>query len=245
MSKRFAVGSNALAGAAPQTPVSDAPPPQSERVPKRELRLIQGVAHGSRSPTDDELIAAVRNGDQRVARLLHERLVGNVEKALFRVFGQREPEAEHEDLVQTAFEQIVLTLQRQSYGRACSLKTWASSIAGHVALNTLRSRRSERRVLDRNAQVRDDAPGRLIDGEGRVTARLELERLRRELAHLPFEQAETVLLHDVLGHDLNEISVMLEASVMATQTRLFRGRRALLRRMGVEPQASRRRRRSS
>ncbi|MDQ2645226.1 MAG: RNA polymerase sigma factor [Myxococcota bacterium] len=209
--------------------------------PKPALRLIQGeAALARREPTDEELIEALRSGDQRVAGLLYDRLVGNVEKALYRVFGQREPE--HDDLVQTAFEQIVLTLQRKSYAQACSLKTWASSIASHIALNTLRSRRCERKVLDRSARIHDDLHPRAVDGEGRVSARLELERMRRELAHLPMEQAETVLMHDVLGHDMAEIAVILQASVMATQTRLFRGRRELLRRMGVERPPTRKRR---
>ena len=71
-----------------------------------------------------------------------------VDHTLYRIFGRREPD--HDDLVQSAFEQIVRTLTQRSYARACNLRTWASSIASHVGLNALRARRRERSVIDRS-----------------------------------------------------------------------------------------------
>ena len=56
-----------------------------------------------------------------------------IDRSLFRVFGRRE--TDHDDLVQTVFEQVVLTLARGSYARGCSLKTWAARIASNVGLN--------------------------------------------------------------------------------------------------------------
>jgi RNA polymerase sigma-70 factor (ECF subfamily) len=209
---------------------------------KPALRLIQGAPLEKPETTDQELLEALWRGDQRVAGQLYDRLVSNVEKALFSVFGRREPE--HDDLVQAAFEQIVITLQRRSFAQGCSLKTWASRIACNIALNTLRKRRCERRFIDRVTRVDESMHPRAVDGENWVSARFELERLRHELTHLPFEQSQTVLLHDILGHDLAEIAVMLQASVVATQTRLSRGRRALLRRMDVPSPQGRRRRTS-
>ena len=90
-----------------------------------------------RAPSDEELIDAVQRGDHQVASVIYERLVGVVDHTLYRVFGRRE--VDHDDLVQAAFEQIVVTLSRRSYARACSLRTWASSIASHVGFNALPS----------------------------------------------------------------------------------------------------------
>jgi DNA-directed RNA polymerase specialized sigma24 family protein len=45
------------------------------------------------------------------------------------------------------------------------------------------------------------------------------------------KKAMVLVLHDVLGHDLTEVSVMLGVSVSAAQSRLVRGRRELLRRL--------------
>src|SRR5262252_9072686 len=95
--------------------------------------------------SEEELFEGILRGDERIAVELYHRLLPAIEASLLRVLGRRE--ADHEDLVQIAFEQLILTLSRQSYAQACSLKTWASSIAAHVALKALRSRYRQRRVF--------------------------------------------------------------------------------------------------
>src|SRR5690606_13993231 len=94
-------------------------------------------------------------GNDRVAAALYDRLAGVIDRSLFRVFGRREPY--HDDLVQSVFEQIMLTLARGSYAGNCSLKTCASRISSNVALNALRSRRRERKVVDRSADIPGEA----------------------------------------------------------------------------------------
>jgi RNA polymerase sigma-70 factor (ECF subfamily) len=171
---------------------------------------------------------------------LYERLVGVVDHTLFRVFGRRE--ADHDDLVQSVFEQIIVTLSRRSYARACSLKTWASSIASHVGFNALRSRRRERRVLDRESNIDGASVPARIDTESTASARVELNRVRRQLVSMRPEQSQTVFLHDVLGHELAEIALMMRVSVAAAQSRLVRGRRELYRRLDVTSGSAGRRR---
>jgi RNA polymerase sigma-70 factor (ECF subfamily) len=145
------------------------------------------------------------------------------------VFGRREHD--HDDLVQAAFEQIVLTLSRRSYARACSLRTWASTIASHIAFNALRARRRERRVFDRDVDYTDPEPPVSPDVERTAGARAELHRVRALLSAMRPERAETVFLHDVIGHELSDIAVMMNVSVAAAQSRLVRGRRELRQRL--------------
>jgi RNA polymerase sigma-70 factor (ECF subfamily) len=186
-----------------------------------------------RAPTDAEVIDAVVRGDERVACLIYDRLIGTVERTLYRIFGRREPD--HDDLVQATFEQIVLTLARRRFAGACSLPTWASRVATHVGLNALRSRRRERRVVDRDRDAEEaNVSGPVSDGERDVGARIELERLRRVLSEMDPAKAETVLLHDAFGHELAEIAVLMSVSVAAAQSRLVRGRRELASRMQDE-----------
>jgi RNA polymerase sigma-70 factor (ECF subfamily) len=187
--------------------------------------LLAGTARPRLEPTDEELVDAVRRGDHRVAGLLYDRVVDGVERALFRVFGCRE--RDHDDLVQTVFEQIIVTLKRNTYAKACSLKTWASSIAAHVALNSIRSRRVERRVFDRSASIETLVQAARVDVEATAGARLELDRVRHELARLSSQKAQAVMLHDVLGHSLAEIALMHSVPISTVQTRLVRGRREL------------------
>jgi RNA polymerase sigma-70 factor (ECF subfamily) len=187
-------------------------------------------------PSDDELIDAVVRGDDRLAALLYDRVIGVVDRTLTRIFGRRE--GDHDDLVQSTFEQIVITLCRQRFARACSLTTWAATVATHVGLNALRSRRRERRVVDRGEIVERDAVAaggsRSASAQGAIEARLELERVRHHLAAMNPEKAEALFLHDALGHDLAEIAVITGVSVAAAQSRLVRGRKELLERLARE-----------
>src|SRR5262245_54442486 len=157
-----------------------------QRATGTERPSLRFVAGGNEAqapaPTDEELIGAVQRGDHRVAGLLYDRLVGVVDHTLFCVFGRRE--ADHDDLVQSVFEQIIVTLSRRSYARACSLKTWASSIASHVGFNALRSRRRERRVLDRDVTLEGTVVPARTDAESRATAPVGLERVRRQMVAL-------------------------------------------------------------
>lgn len=183
---------------------------------------------------DEALIEAVARGDSKVAAALYDRLVGVVDRALYRVFGRRE--ADHDDLVQAAFEQIVLTLTRRRFAGACSLSSWACHVATHVALNALRARRRERRVLGliEDTNVMLTVPSRGPNVEDEAGARRDIDRLRGHLAEMASEKAETVLLHDVFGYELAEIAVLTGASVSAVQSRLVRGRKELHKKLGLD-----------
>jgi RNA polymerase sigma-70 factor (ECF subfamily) len=176
--------------------------------------------------SDDAIIDAIQRRDDRVASEIYERLFGVADQTLYRILGQRGPD--HDDLVQQVFEQVVLTISRHAFARMCSLKTWAARVATNVGLNALRARRRERKVIDRSLEVGADSPAESgYDPRGAIDSRSELMRVRRLLAEMKPAQVEVLLLHDVLGHGLTEIALMMGASVPATQSRLFRGRREL------------------
>lgn len=201
------------------------------------LRAITGGASAAQAApvyTDAQLFEGIAAGDERIARELYRRLLPAVEGALYRVLGRREHD--HEDLVQSSFEQIVLTLAQRRYAQACSLNTWASTIAAHIALKSLRSRYRQRSVFDARLGA-DDVAELAIgheDVERTVSDRRELERLRLRLSELPAAQAEAVVLHDLMGHPLAEIASITGATVAAAQSRLVRGRKELMARLAKD-----------
>jgi RNA polymerase sigma-70 factor (ECF subfamily) len=192
------------------------------------LRVLPGGnAPKVASVCDEELVEGVQKGDERIADALYQRLYPVVDRTLCRVMGTRD--RDHDDLVQVTFEQIVITLSRRTYQGNCSLATWPSAIAGRVGLKAIRSRTRERRVLSlRPPETELFAVGQ-TDPQSELDDRSELRRVQSCLARLSRHKAEAVLLHDVLGHDLQEVARMTNATVSATQSRLFRGRRELLR----------------
>jgi RNA polymerase sigma-70 factor (ECF subfamily) len=176
---------------------------------------------------DRDLIAALERGDPRAGPLLYDRLIRIVEWTILRITGQRF--ADHEDLVQAAFEQIVITLHRRRYAGNCSLTSWASALSCHVALNALRSRRRQRKLALENASLER---AHTLDAEAQLDAQRALARMRAELAAMPASRAEVLVLHEVNGLELREIAEVLGISVAAAQSRLSRGKRELALRLG-------------
>lgn len=189
------------------------------------LRPIGGSSN--QELTDQELVAAVQEGNDRVAAALYERLASVVDRTLLRIFGRRE--IDHDDLMQAAFEQIVLTLTRRTYAGNCSLKTWAARVTANVGLNALRSRRRERTVFDRGVTDVEGAGGG--DFERAAHARNQLRAVMSALSEMNGRRAQAVFLHDIEGYALQEISTMTGVSLAAAQSRLVRGRRELLKRL--------------
>ncbi len=194
-------------------------PPPSPSAPKPQVLL-----------DDEGLIEAVLRGDTRRAGELHDRLIPAIEPALYRVLGRREHD--HDDLVQTSFEQIVMTLMRGRFARGCSLSTWASAVAARVAFNALRSRRRARRVFDTIETATDAAESRMVgDAEHDMSVREEIRSAQAHLTAMRPERAMVLVLHDVLGHDLAEIATIVDVSIAAAQSRLVRARREFQKRV--------------
>jgi len=213
------------------------------RAPDRrpQLRLISGgeprdpapepVESGPALYPDEILIEAVIAGDASVSADLYDRLLPVVDGTLYRILGGRH--FDHEDLVQSSFEQIIKTLTTRRFARSCSLRSWAASLAAHVALNALRSRVRERKVVDRSEAALDASQRRPAsdDPERDLRVKHEIERVRCELSNMSTQRAEALVLHDVLGHELSEIAALTGISVAAAQSRLVRARHELTERL--------------
>lgn len=176
--------------------------------------------------SDEQLALAVRRGDRGMGRLLYGRLIRVIDATLARVLGARQ--ADHDDLVQAAFEEVLRTLFNGQFKGRCKLTSWAGSIACHIGLNAIRSRKTERSIFDRAADVADTGRRYARGGpEPMLEARDELKLLRSALATLSPARAEAVLLHDALGYDLKEVATLTQSTESAVQSRLVRGRRDL------------------
>jgi RNA polymerase sigma factor (sigma-70 family) len=182
---------------------------------------VAGAVAAPASRTQAEVLRGAVAGEPWAYAALYDALYPIVARALQKILHQT---PDYEDLVQTSFELIVRTLQKPRAREIENLAAWASAIAARVALDSLRARIRERRVFNRDADTAhavDSVPGPKL--ERSLDARRELEWLQTTLAAMNSEQAEAVLLHDVLGHDLWEVASMTEVSPAAAQKRLSRG----------------------
>ena len=189
-----------------------------------------GVPVEAPPPTQAEILAGVAAGQRWAHAALYDMLYPVVARTLQKIL--HETSSDYEDLVQTSFERIVRTLTQERAAQVVNLPAWAGSIAAHVALDALRAKIRERRFFDRDDASLPRAVEMVVapNMERQLEARRQLEWLQETLARMNNDQAQTIVLHDVLGHDLAEVAVMMGASVAAAQRRLSRGHHELLRR---------------
>jgi len=183
--------------------------------------------HGSEL-SDAALCEALSTGEAWAAALIYDRVEDAVHNVLFRLLGPGEDE--RDDLAQSALERVFSTITSGHFLQKCSLRLWATRVAQNVALDIMRSRVRERKVIDRSRGdyvdelAHDDrTPERLAEARQRV------EHFLTALSAIDRKRAEAVVLHDILENDLSEIARMTSVSVVASQSRLVRGRHEILR----------------
>jgi RNA polymerase sigma-70 factor (ECF subfamily) len=188
----------------------------------------RGAAPQGSGLTDADLCRALAAGEAWAAEVVYDRVEDVVEAVLFRLLGPGD--LERDDLAQQALERVISTIVSGKYSQGCSLRSWATLITQHLAIDTMRSRSRERKLFDRSVGyqalelVAEDnrTPERNADTRRRV------ERLLGALSTVNRNRAEAVVLHDILGHDLAEIAGLTGVSVAAAQSRLVRGRKEIL-----------------
>jgi RNA polymerase sigma-70 factor (ECF subfamily) len=155
------------------------------------------------------------------------RVTAAINAEICSVLGADQPE--HDDLVQATLERVVRTVRNGRFQHACSLAAWAGSIAAHLALNAIRSRRCRRAVFADETSLEDLADSAPTAGtlHEHVAAVERLGQLRSCLAELSAVQREAVVLHDLWGYDLREVAAISGTSLAAAQSRLVRGRKEL------------------
>jgi RNA polymerase sigma-70 factor (ECF subfamily) len=197
---------------------------RSDSDPDMPPRRPAGTAD---EPSDAEICRALVDGAAWAADAIYDRVVDVVDAVLFRLLGA---DAERDDLTQQAIERVISSVVSGRFARGCSLRSWATLLAQHVAVDALRARARERRLFDRRAtyQTLELVEAHTATPEQLAETRRRLALLQSALAHVNRQRSEAVVLHDVLGHDLAEIAQLTGVSVAAAQSRLVRGRREVL-----------------
>jgi RNA polymerase sigma factor (sigma-70 family) len=188
-----------------------------------------GSGPGARGWDDNELVAAVRAGDEEAAGAFHDRLRPRVESTVRRLIGRGDVDTE--DLGQLSMIALIESIDR--YRAECSLESWASAVAARVVYKHIRRRRLERRVF---SAAYDSEPASHLNPSRALVARDLVRRARELLVAVSEEKAWTFLLHDVCGFDLREIATITGVSTAAAQQRLVRGRRELHERAAADPE---------
>jgi len=180
------------------------------------------------------MLARKKRGRREAVRDTLKSVRSTVDTVVRRLVGSTDPE--YEDLVQSSLVNVLATFDGGKFRGDCPPRGWAAVIARNVAVDAIRARARERRVIAHDGDAVADEQGHASGlGPERLTDLHEtLDRVNRALRGLGPKKARVVYLHDVLGYQLEEVATMLGTSVAAAQSRLVRGRREIIETIGPE-----------
>jgi RNA polymerase sigma factor (sigma-70 family) len=125
-----------------------------------------------------------------------------------------------EDVAQTTFLNAYRAFKEDGLPR--NQHNWLIGIAHEVC----RNRAHQAALRPEQVELEDPALTLVPDEEGPTP-----QDLRRALGHLPFNQRAALVMREVEGRSYQEISAILDVSVNAVETLVFRARRALRERL--------------
>jgi len=179
-------------------------------------------------PTDEELVAATREGDSNAFDQLVHRWDRKIHGAAFRVLGS------HEDAREVSQEAFLKAYRGLGgFEQRARFSSWLYQIALNLCRDRLRRKRGRHMVsLD---EMGEDEGARLLPSEPSVHREVESldlsRRVARAVAELPAEQREVIVLKEYQELTFVEIAEVLGSPVSTVKTRLYRGLTELRRRL--------------
>ena len=182
------------------------------------------TAHAS----DADLVAAAQGGDRTALDVLLRRHYDRIHAVCRRIAGGTR---DADDAAQEAMIRIVRSLDRFD-GRS-AFGTWAYRIATNASLDELR-RRGRRPALHIVPEGEDDLPREQADplAHRHVEAVADQMAIDEALAALPEDFRVAVVMRDVGDLDYAEIAAQLDVPIGTVKSRIARGRKMLLERLG-------------
>jgi len=175
--------------------------------------------------SDEQLVEAAKAGDAAAMEALLRRHFDRIHAVCRRIAGTTR---DADDAAQEAAIRIVRSIG--SFDGRSSFATWAYRIATNTSLDELRkrARRPHLHVVadDDLAEPIDDTAERQVES---IADRMAIDAA---LAELPEDFRIPVVMRDVGGLDYAEIADELGVPVGTVKSRIARGRRQLLQRLG-------------
>jgi RNA polymerase sigma-70 factor (ECF subfamily) len=169
---------------------------------------------------DFEIIRQVQHGDQDAFRKLVERYQAKVHSIIHGILRNRE---DTEDIAQQVFSNIYFGIH--SFDGRCAPLTWIYRIAVNECYSLLRRKRA-RFHLEGEPVAPENWCDQSHPGADITAARRDF--LNKLLAQVPEEERLLLIMKEVEGHSIAELSAMTGRSCTALKTQLFRIRQKLI-----------------
>ena len=182
---------------------------------------------GRRLPNEDDaaLVRQMRTGDQQAFATFYDRFAPGLFSMIYAILHDQK---ESEDVLQEAFVQMWKRTSTYDATRS-SLFTWAVMISRHKAIDRLRSRQRQSRLVEAVAsetnEFAESAPAERADNA--LARSDERERVRAAMAQLGDGQREAIELAFFAGLTQTQIAEKLGAPLGTVKARIRRGLLAL------------------
>ncbi len=183
------------------------------------------VPHRAAYLEDVLLVDRCLSGEEAAARQLFRQKQRRVHATLYRILGRNR---DIDDLVQDTFIQVFRSLK--GFRGESLLTTWIDRIAVRVAYRYLSKNKLATLTTELAPELRDS-----VETDRRVFAREGVRRLYAALAELSPTARVAFALHEIDGRSVSDVATCVGASVTATKLRIWRARRALVRRAAADP----------
>ena len=181
---------------------------------------------GTRTPSDVQLVASVRAGDDAAFEELYRRYHHRIRAF---VHGRLRDSGRAEDVAQEAFLSALRRMRATDSDIA--FKPWLFEIARNAAIDVYRrDSRTEEVPVDDAALASQSDRGRLVGPpapETEVFARERLELLSGAFDELPETHHRALVMRELEGRSYREIGERLQLTSSAVESTLFRARRRL------------------
>jgi RNA polymerase sigma factor (sigma-70 family) len=168
-----------------------------------------------RLSSDERLVARIRAGNEAAFETLFERYRGPLLSFCRHMLGSQE---DAEDAVQLAFTNAYRDILRSD--RALHVRPWLYRIARNQCITTLRNRRPQ-------APLADDEPS-LVGLSEEVAGRDDLRRMLRDLAALPADQREALLLAELHDNSHAAVAQILGCDREKVKSLVFQARKSMI-----------------
>jgi RNA polymerase sigma-70 factor (ECF subfamily) len=169
-----------------------------------------------RAREDRSLVDRAIAGDPAAQRELFRRERRKVHATLYRILGSN---LSMDDLVQDVFIEVFKSLP--TFRGEAALSTWIDRCTAHVALSYLRKKRPK--LID----IGEEHASSSSSPEEQTLLREAARRLYAELDRMDPTLRLAITLHVIDGRPVAEVAEIMEASLVATKTRVWRARQHL------------------
>jgi RNA polymerase sigma factor (sigma-70 family) len=178
-------------------------------------------------PSDHQLVAALRRGDDRAFECLYHRYNRRIQAY---VFGMCKDHARAEDITQEIFVSALRRMRETE--RPIAFKPWIYEIAKNACIDQhRRARRAEEVSLQADDGLAPADYGRLVNGDPTpdvaVTVKQDLDNLCGAFGGLSETHHDILVMRELEGLSYREIGERLGMSRPAVESTLFRARRRL------------------